>query len=107
MDQMGHSELIILNKITIRSRSDSQLLINAKQVPLFDQMDDRLLDAICARLKPYLCAPGTCLVREGDPVIEMLFIVRGRLNSYTTNGGRTGSSTHAALVQTIFVVRNC
>lgn len=75
MDQMGHSELIILNKITISSCSDSQLLINAKQVPLFDQMDDRLLDAICARLKPYLCTPGTCLVREGDPVIEMLFIV--------------------------------
>ncbi|KAF5475852.1 hypothetical protein F2P56_007614 [Juglans regia] len=61
-----------------------------RQVPLFDQMDDRMLDAICERLKPYLCTPGTCLVREGDPVIEMLFIVRGRLNSYTTNGGRTG-----------------
>ncbi|CAK7343080.1 unnamed protein product [Dovyalis caffra] len=26
--------------------------------------------------------------REGDPVNEMLFIVRGRLDSYTTNGGR-------------------
>ncbi|KAF5475854.1 hypothetical protein F2P56_007616 [Juglans regia] len=61
-----------------------------RQVPLFDQMDDRMLDAICERLKPYLCTPGTCLVHEGDPVIEMLFIVRGRLNSYTTNGGRTG-----------------
>ncbi|XP_041023112.1 protein CNGC15a-like [Juglans microcarpa x Juglans regia] len=61
-----------------------------RQVPLFDQMDDRMLDAICERLKPYLCTPGTCLVREGDPVIEMLFIVRGRLNSSTTNGGRTG-----------------
>ncbi|XP_041023900.1 protein CNGC15b-like isoform X1 [Juglans microcarpa x Juglans regia] len=61
-----------------------------RQVPLFDQMDDRMLDAICERLKPYLCTPRTCLVREGDPVIEMLFIVRGRLNSYTTNGGRTG-----------------
>ncbi|KAG6696993.1 hypothetical protein I3842_09G176700 [Carya illinoinensis] len=61
-----------------------------RQVPLFDQMDERMLDAICERLKPYLCTPGTCLVRECDPVIEMLFIVRGRLNSYTTNGGRTG-----------------
>lgn len=49
-----------------------------------------MLDAICERLKPSLCTPGTCLVREGDPVIEMLFIVRGYLNSYTTNGGRTG-----------------
>ena len=60
------------------------------QVPLFDQMDERMLDAICERLKPSLCTPGTCLVREGDPVNEMQFIVRGRLDSCTTNGGRSG-----------------
>ncbi|XP_076957598.1 protein CNGC15b-like [Bidens hawaiensis] len=61
-----------------------------RRVPLFDQMDGRMLDAICERLKPALCTPGTCLVREGDPVNEMLFIIRGNLDSYTTNGGRTG-----------------
>ncbi|KAJ0616850.1 putative IQ motif, EF-hand binding, cyclic nucleotide-binding domain, Ion transport [Helianthus annuus] len=61
-----------------------------RRVPLFDQMDQRMLDAICERLKPALCTQGTCLVREGDPVNEMLFIVRGNLDSYTTNGGRTG-----------------
>nr|GMD29469.1 putative cyclic nucleotide-gated ion channel 15 [Ipomoea batatas] len=59
-------------------------------VPLFDQMDERMLDAICERLKPALFTQGTCLVREGDPVNEMLFIIRGNLDSYTTNGGRTG-----------------
>ncbi|KAH0660935.1 hypothetical protein KY289_029683 [Solanum tuberosum] len=61
-----------------------------RRVPLFDQMDERMLDAICERLKPALCTQGTCLVREGDPVNEMLFIIRGNLDSYTTNGGRTG-----------------
>ncbi|KAL6979344.1 Protein CNGC15c [Sarracenia purpurea var. burkii] len=61
-----------------------------RRVSLFDQMDERILDAICERLKPALCAQGTSLVREGDPVNEMLFIIRGNLNSYTTNGGRTG-----------------
>ncbi|GAU15676.1 hypothetical protein TSUD_109340 [Trifolium subterraneum] len=59
-------------------------------VPLFDQMDERMLDAICERLKPALCTEGTYLVREGDPVNEMLFIIRGHLDSYTTNGGRAG-----------------
>ncbi|XP_014497435.1 protein CNGC15c [Vigna radiata var. radiata] len=59
-------------------------------VPLFDQMDERMLDAICERLKPALCTEGTFLVREGDPVNEMLFIIRGHLDSYTTNGGRAG-----------------
>ncbi|KAI3983309.1 hypothetical protein MKX01_013376 [Papaver californicum] len=61
-----------------------------RRVPLFDQMDERMLDAICERLRPGLCTQGTCLLREGDPVNEMLFVIRGHLDSYTTNGGRTG-----------------
>jgi len=60
------------------------------QVPFFSQMDDLLLDAICERLVSSLSTQGTYIVREGDPVTEMLFIIRGRLDSSTTNGGRTG-----------------
>jgi hypothetical protein len=66
------------------------LLCVLVQVPLFDQMDDSLLDAMCERLKPALNTQGTYIVHEGDPVNEMLFIIRGRLESVTTNGGRTG-----------------
>ncbi|KAJ7951990.1 putative Cyclic nucleotide-gated ion channel [Quillaja saponaria] len=61
-----------------------------RRVPLFANMDERLLDAICERLKPSLCTESTYLVREGDPVNEMLFIIRGRLESVTTDGGRSG-----------------
>lgn len=53
-------------------------------------MDDRLLDAICERLKPSLFTEYTYVLREGDPVDEMLFIIRGRLDSVTTDGGRSG-----------------
>ncbi|KAL1316912.1 hypothetical protein HN51_069031 [Arachis hypogaea] len=61
-----------------------------KRVPLFANMEERLLDAICERLKPTLYTEGTDIVREGDPVNEMLFIIRGRLESVTTDGGRSG-----------------
>ncbi|KAJ7955646.1 putative Cyclic nucleotide-gated ion channel [Quillaja saponaria] len=61
-----------------------------RRVPLFESMDDRLLDAICERLKPCLFTESTYIVREGDPVDEMLFIIRGRLESVTTDGGRSG-----------------
>uniref|UniRef100_A0A453PUG7 Cyclic nucleotide-binding domain-containing protein n=1 Tax=Aegilops tauschii subsp. strangulata TaxID=200361 RepID=A0A453PUG7_AEGTS len=61
-----------------------------RRVPFFSQMDDQLLDAICVRLVSSLCTKGTYIVREGDPVAEMLFIIRGKLESSTTNGGRTG-----------------
>ncbi|XP_020222972.1 probable cyclic nucleotide-gated ion channel 6 isoform X3 [Cajanus cajan] len=66
------------------------LLIGNMQVPLFESMDERLLDAICERLKPCLFTESTYIVREGDPVDEMLFIIRGRLESVTTDGGRSG-----------------
>ncbi|KAL7613845.1 hypothetical protein Lser_V15G08404 [Lactuca serriola] len=61
-----------------------------RRVPLFDQMDERTVDAICERLTPVTCTPGTCLLREGDPTNEMLFIMHGNLDSYTTDGGRAG-----------------
>jgi len=60
------------------------------QVPFFSQMDDQLLDAICERLVSSLSTQGTYIVREGDPVKDMLFIIRGQLESSTTNGGRSG-----------------
>ncbi|XP_020265236.1 cyclic nucleotide-gated ion channel 1 [Asparagus officinalis] len=60
------------------------------RVPLFEKMDDQLMDALCDRLKPVLYTEESCIIREGDPVDEMLFIMRGKLVSVTTNGGRTG-----------------
>jgi cyclic nucleotide gated channel len=53
-------------------------------------MDEIMLDAVCERLKLTLCAKDMFLVREGDPVNHMLFITRGHLESYTTDGGRSG-----------------
>lgn len=53
-------------------------------------MDDQLLDAICERLVSSLSIKGTYIFREGDPVNEMLFVIRGKLESSTTNGGRSG-----------------
>lgn len=60
------------------------------QVPMFEKMDDQLLDAMCDHLKPVLYTDDSYIVREGDPVDEMLFIMRGKLLTVTTNGGRTG-----------------
>ncbi|XP_054780437.1 LOW QUALITY PROTEIN: protein CNGC15a-like [Prosopis cineraria] len=89
----GVDEESILRDLPVDIRRDIKrhLCLNlVRQVPLFDQMDERVLDAICERLKPSLCTQGTLLVREGDPVTEMRFIIRGRLDSCTTNGGRSG-----------------
>lgn len=60
------------------------------RVPMFQNMDEQLLDAMCDRLKPMLYTEDSCIIREGDPVNEMLFVMRGYLESMTTNGGQSG-----------------
>lgn len=65
-------------------------MFNIVQVPFFSQMDVQLLDAICERLVSSLSTQDSYIFQEGDPVNEMLFIIRGQLESSTTNGGRSG-----------------
>lgn len=81
---------LFLMKLSYSDGITNTLCIFQFQVPFFSQMDDQLLDAICERLVSSLSTEGTYIVREGDPVTEMLFIIRGTLESSTTNGGRTG-----------------
>ncbi|KAG6730552.1 hypothetical protein I3842_01G086400 [Carya illinoinensis] len=61
-----------------------------KKVPMFQKMDQQLWDPMIDFLKPVLYTQDSYIVREGDPVDEMLFIMRGNLASYTTNGGIIG-----------------
>ncbi|KAJ0111501.1 hypothetical protein Patl1_00597 [Pistacia atlantica] len=61
-----------------------------KKVPMCENMDEQLLDAMCDRLKPVLYTEKSFILREGDPVDEIIFVMRGNLVSSSTNGGRTG-----------------
>ncbi|CAA3010553.1 Cyclic nucleotide-gated ion channel 1 [Olea europaea subsp. europaea] len=62
-----------------------------KRVPMFEKMDILLLDAMCGRLKTVLYTNNGFIWRDGDPIDEMLFIIRGELlsGSVTTSGGKT------------------
>ncbi|XP_074272088.1 cyclic nucleotide-gated ion channel 1-like [Silene latifolia] len=67
------------------------------RVPIFKHMDEKLMDSLCDRLKPVLYTKGNYIVREGDPVEEMLFITKGSL-TMTTNDGRTGFFNSVSLI---------
>ncbi|GMY13398.1 cyclic nucleotide-gated ion channel 18-like [Fagus crenata] len=89
----GVNEESILRSLPLDLRRDIQrhlCLALVRRVLFFSQMDDQLLDAICERLVSSLSTKGTYVVREDDPVNEMLFIIRGQMESSTTNGGRSG-----------------
>ncbi|XP_054779959.1 cyclic nucleotide-gated ion channel 1-like isoform X2 [Prosopis cineraria] len=61
-----------------------------KQVPMFEQMEEQLLDALCDRLRSVLYTEKSYIFREGDQIDQMLFILRGSLSTMTTNGRTTG-----------------
>ncbi|XP_050278801.1 cyclic nucleotide-gated ion channel 1-like isoform X3 [Quercus robur] len=63
-----------------------------KSVPMFEKMDIQLFDALCDRLKPVIHTEKSCIILEGDPVDEMLFIMRGNLTTITTNAGKKGNA---------------
>ncbi|PPD94217.1 hypothetical protein GOBAR_DD08759 [Gossypium barbadense] len=89
----GVDEEFILQSLPLDLRREIQrhlCLSLVRRVPFFAQMDDQLLDAMCERLVSSLSTEGNYIVREGEPVNEMLFIIRGQLESSTTGGGRTG-----------------
>ncbi|KAL1322774.1 hypothetical protein HN51_067773 [Arachis hypogaea] len=50
-----------------------------KKVPLFHNLDELILDNICDRVKPLVFSKDEKIIREGDPVPRMVFIVRGRI----------------------------
>ncbi|KAK8918403.1 Cyclic nucleotide-gated ion channel 4 [Platanthera zijinensis] len=52
-----------------------------RQVPLFQHMDELVLENICDRVKSLIFPKGETITREGDPVQRMIFIVRGHLQS--------------------------
>ncbi|KAK6129199.1 hypothetical protein DH2020_037029 [Rehmannia glutinosa] len=52
-----------------------------KKVPLFQSLDDLILDNICDRLKPLVFSKDEKIIREGDPVLRIVFIVCGRVKS--------------------------
>lgn len=52
-----------------------------KKVPLFETLDDLILDNICDRVVPLVFTKDEKIIREGDPVPRIMFIVRGRVKS--------------------------
>ncbi|CAL4902389.1 unnamed protein product [Urochloa decumbens] len=65
-----------------------------RQVPLFQHMDDLVLENICDRVEPLIFPRGETIVTEGDVVRRMLFIVRGHLRcEQELRNGATSSCT--------------
>ncbi|KAJ8504022.1 hypothetical protein OPV22_004908 [Ensete ventricosum] len=66
-----------------------------RQVPLFQHMDELVLENICDRVKSLIFPKGETITREGDPVQRMLFVVRGHLRS--SQALRDGVKSHCML----------
>ncbi|XP_010523803.1 PREDICTED: probable cyclic nucleotide-gated ion channel 3 [Tarenaya hassleriana] len=60
-----------------------------RRVPLFGVLDIRQLEALCVLVKPVFYTKNSYIVRKGDPIEDMLFILRGNasFSSYRLRAG--------------------
>lgn len=79
----GEDEMDLIKELPegLRREIKRHLCIDLiKKVPLFHNLDELILDNICDRVRPLVFSKDEKIIREGDPVPKMLFIVRGRIN---------------------------
>ncbi|CAN6470127.1 unnamed protein product [Victoria cruziana] len=80
----GEDEMELIKDLPQGLRRDIRrhlCLALIKRVPLFFNLDDLILDNICDRIKPLVFTKDEKIIREGDPVQRMVFIVRGHVES--------------------------
>ncbi|KAH9677266.1 cyclic nucleotide-gated ion channel 1 [Citrus sinensis] len=64
-----------------------------KKVQEFRKLNEVTLDALCDCVKPTFFTEHTHLIREGDPIDEMIFLVQGKLRTYTFKDIQSGSTS--------------
>ncbi|KAK8923560.1 Cyclic nucleotide-gated ion channel 2 [Platanthera zijinensis] len=80
----GEDEMDIIQDLPEGLRRDIKrhlCLELVKKVPLFHNLDDIILDNICDKVKHMVFSKDEKVIREGDPVQRMIFIVHGHLQS--------------------------
>ncbi|KAJ8775271.1 hypothetical protein K2173_020275 [Erythroxylum novogranatense] len=78
----GEDEIALISDLPEGLRRDIKrhlCLDLIKKVPLFHNLDELILDNICDRVKPMVFSKDEKVIREGDPVHRMVFVVRGRI----------------------------
>ncbi|KAL1824467.1 hypothetical protein ACET3Z_011245 [Daucus carota] len=80
----GHDEMEVVKDLPEGLRRDIKRFLCLdliRKVPLFQSLDDLILDNICDRVKPLVFSKNEKIIREGDPVPRLVFIVKGRVKS--------------------------
>ncbi|XP_044468319.1 cyclic nucleotide-gated ion channel 1-like isoform X2 [Mangifera indica] len=57
-----------------------------KKVPEFKMLNEERLEALCDNVKPVFYSQHTHIFQEGYPIGQMLFVVCGKVSSYTSKG---------------------
>ncbi|PRQ57816.1 putative potassium channel, voltage-dependent, EAG [Rosa chinensis] len=86
-----NKDIDVQNMLSILPVDDKKSIIqllclaSLKKVPVFENIDQNILIAICDHLKPVTYTEDSYIVQEGRPLGKMLFIVEGLAWTYTTS----------------------
>ncbi|XP_059644833.1 cyclic nucleotide-gated ion channel 2-like [Cornus florida] len=93
----GEDELELIKDLPEGLRRDIKrylCLDLIKKVPLFQSLDDLILDNICDRVRPLVFSRNEKIIREGDPVQRIVFIVHGQvMSSQNLSKGMVATNT--------------
>ncbi|XP_044507179.1 probable cyclic nucleotide-gated ion channel 10 [Mangifera indica] len=82
----GEEPKYIINRLRMKDR-----LQRLKDVQELNDWEDSKLDELCRRIKPVLYGKGTLIVREGEPISEVLFVLKGKLWTCTSTAADHGN----------------
>ncbi|EPS68288.1 cyclic nucleotide-gated ion channel 2, partial [Genlisea aurea] len=82
----GQDEMALIQGFPEGLRRDVKRCIwlhDIRKIPLFFNLGDLVLDSICDRVKPLAYSKHEKIIREGDPVQRIVFIMKGRVRRMT------------------------
>ncbi|XP_062120210.1 cyclic nucleotide-gated ion channel 1-like isoform X2 [Humulus lupulus] len=65
-----------------------------RKVSMFQNMEKEVLDIICEHLEPMMYTERSYMIREGEPLDQMLFITYGTAWVYTNNASSHNNNAH-------------
>ncbi|XP_044468326.1 cyclic nucleotide-gated ion channel 1-like [Mangifera indica] len=77
----------IVNNMKMEER-----LKKLKKVEELGKWEDAKLESLCTRMKPAFYGDRTLVIREGEPISEILFVLRGKLWTYTSSRADIGDN---------------
>ena len=87
--RLGYDETAAISGLPPNLRADILIFLNGEiieKVPLFRGASEEFIRAVALEMRPVIFTPNDCIMRAGEPGLEMYFISRGTVEIVSPDG---------------------